>query len=91
MTLPPTEHFIAYFLTATVLGALVGWAARRRGRSSLNWFLISMCSNPLFAGIVLLAMGPGKGATKDNGGGIDFARGHRDDAPPQGGLLAGRH
>jgi hypothetical protein len=51
-------------ITSAIFSAIVAWAAGQRGRSPINWFLISLLISPIIALLVLLVAGPGKGTAK---------------------------
>lgn len=51
----------AVFIIILILGffwnLLVAYMAAKRGRSSLGWFVLSLCIRPLIAMIILLCIG----------------------------------
>jgi len=55
------------FFANAFVSAIVAWAASQRGRSGLGWFLISMICSPIIAGVLLIAVGPGR-PERDSGG-----------------------
>lgn len=58
----PDTFWTAILISSALFSAVVAWTAAQKNRNPWSWFFISLAISPLVSLLVLIAIGPGKGA-----------------------------